>query len=232
MTASGGMRVLIVEDEADLAEVFRSFVGSLGHTADVVGTAEAALGRLQTEPPQLILLDVKLPGMSGVELMRLPLVRDAGIPVIVISGHATEDQARECLRLGALEFLSKPVPLDVLLTVLQHAEVFTSRESGGPGPERRMTRRVPARLPVRIVTERGRVVTGTSVELSGTGLRAQLDAPLRTGGAVRVSITMPDDGGVLEVIGLVVRASTDGAAVWFLDLEPVEAERLLALAGC
>jgi len=230
VTTATAMRVLIVEDESDLAEVFHDYIVSRGHKADVAGSAEDALVRLRASRPHAIVLDVKLPGMSGLQFMSLPVVREAAIPVIVISGHATEHEARACLRLGALEFLSKPVPLDVLGTVLEHAELFAEREGAGPRRERRMTRRVPANLPVRIVNEKGKVATGKAVEVSATGLRARLDAPLKAGAAVRVSITMPDQRGPLEIIALIVRTDADGAAMWFLDLAPVEAERLLALA--
>jgi DNA-binding NtrC family response regulator len=229
VTVASAMRVLIVEDEADLAEVFHDFIVSRGHTADVVGSAEAALERLRTSPPDTIVLDVKLPGMSGLQFMSLPVVREAALPVIVVSGHATEREARECLRLGALEFLSKPVPLETLGAVLEHAELFVERDGTSLRSERRLTRRIPANLPVRIVHEHGKVTTGRVVEVSTTGLRARLDASLRPGAAVRVSITMPDTRGSLEVIALVVRADPDGAAVWFLDLPPADAERLTAL---
>jgi DNA-binding response OmpR family regulator len=228
VTAATAMRVLIVEDEADLAEVFHDYIVSRGHTADVVGSAEAALDKLRTGRPHAIVLDVKLPGMSGLQFMSLPVVREAALPVIVISGHATEHEARECLKLGALEFLAKPVPLDILGAVLQHAELFAQHDPA-LRPERRMSRRIPADLPVRIVNEKGKVATGKAVEVSATGLRARLDTSLKPGAAVRVSITMPDTRGSLEIIALVVRADPDGAAVWFLDLAPVEAERLMAL---
>jgi CheY-like chemotaxis protein len=229
MTTAAAMRVLIVEDEVDLGAVFQDYVVSRGHEADVVGSAEAALQRISRQRPHAIVLDVKLPGMSGLEFMSLPAVKRAGIPVIVISGHATEQQARECLRLGALEFLAKPVPLEILGTVLEHVELLAA-STDAPPRERRLSRRVPADLPVRLVSETGTVATGRAVEVSATGLRARLDTSLKTGTTVRVSITMPGAGVELEVIGLVVRTDPGGAAVWFLDLAPTEAERLLALA--
>ena len=226
MTSVTTMRVLIVEDEADLGEVFREYIVACGHQAEVVGSAEAALEWLRTSRPHAIVLDVRLPGMSGLELMRDSALRDSGIPVIVISGHATEHEARECLRLGALEFLAKPVPLEILGVVLERAELFNPADEGdGPG-ERRRARRFPVSLPVRMVNEKGKVANGTVVEVSATGLRASL----KTGEAVRVLITMPDQRGPLEVIALVVRTATDGVAVWFLDLVPDETDRLLALA--
>ena len=59
------------------------------------------------------------PGMSGLEFVQLPPVRAAGIPVVAVSGVATEHQARECLRLGAADFIAKPVPLERLGEVLE-----------------------------------------------------------------------------------------------------------------
>jgi CheY-like chemotaxis protein len=224
------MRVLIVEDEADLGEVFRDYIIACGHQAEVVGSAEAALEWLRTSRPHAIVLDVRLPGMSGLQLMRDSALRDSGIPVIVISGHATEHEARECLRLGALEFLAKPVPLEILGVVLERAELFNPADEGDGRGERRRARRFPVSLPVRMANEKGKVANGTVVEVSATGLRASLDTALKTGEAVRVSMTMPDQRGPLEVIALVVRTAPDGVAVWFLDLAPDETDRLLALA--
>ena len=65
------MRVLVVEDEEVLSEVFRDFLTELGHQAVLVRSAEAALGQLQTEGPDAIILDIHLPGMSGLDFMQL-----------------------------------------------------------------------------------------------------------------------------------------------------------------
>jgi CheY-like chemotaxis protein len=227
MTTATAMRVLIVEDEPELGSVLRDYVASRGHQADVVGSAEAALERLRTGWPHAIVLDVKLPGMSGVDFMRLAPVREAGVPVIVVSGHATERQARECLRLGALEFLAKPVPLEVLGTVLQHAELFAAAD-GPPRRERRGSGRVPVALPVRVVTEKGKVAAGTIVEASATGVRMRVEPSFRAGTPVRLAITLPG-GDALEIVALIVRADSDGVlAAWFLDVTPADADRLLA----
>jgi CheY-like chemotaxis protein len=153
------LQVLVVEDEVNLAHVFRDCVIALGHQAEVVGSAEAALERLQVAPPHVIILDVNLPGMSGMDFLGLPVVRDSGIPIIVVSGFVTEEQARECLRLGALEFLAKPVPLEVLGTVLDHVAVFAHPPDAGP-QERRRAGRLPVTLPLRVTAELGGVATG------------------------------------------------------------------------
>ena len=74
------MRVLVVEDQVDLGDVFRDFLVELGHHPLVVHTAEAALAKLRTEPLDAILLDVQLPGMSGVDFLQLRPVRALGVP--------------------------------------------------------------------------------------------------------------------------------------------------------
>jgi CheY-like chemotaxis protein len=222
--------VLVVEDERELGDLFRDYVTTLGHHADVVSSAEAALERLRVAPPRVMILDVKLPGMSGLELLRLPVVRAARVPVIVVSGYVTEDQARECLRLGALEFLAKPVSLEALGTVLDHVAVFANEPDERPR-ERRLAARMPVTLPLRVSAAHGETATGAVIEVSATGLRARLDRALVPGTAVRLSIALPDGGAPLDALALVVRADGERrAAFWFLDLTPAEAGRLLARA--
>src|SRR5712691_8375154 len=75
------MRVLVVEDEPDLGDVFRDFLLELGHLPLVVRTAEAALGQLRSERPDAIILDIHLPGMSGLEFLQLRPVKELGVPV-------------------------------------------------------------------------------------------------------------------------------------------------------
>ncbi len=85
------MRVLIVEDDRTVGEVLRDLCGELGHEAEAVRSAEDALVRLEEGArPDLILLDYRLPRMSGLDFLRLPLVRNTGIPIVVVSGIATE----------------------------------------------------------------------------------------------------------------------------------------------
>src|SRR5439155_16592671 len=102
------VRELIVEDDPTVGEVLRDLCVELGHDADAVRSAEDALVRLAHTRPDLVLLDFRLPRMSGLDFLRLPLVRNSGIPIVVVSGIATESQAQECLAMGAVKFLAKP----------------------------------------------------------------------------------------------------------------------------
>src|SRR5207247_5399316 len=86
-------------------ELLQGFVRDLGHETELVPSAEAALQRLQMNRPDLVFLDLRLPGMTGLDFLQLRLVRDSRVPIIVISGVATEHEAHMCLRLGALAFV-------------------------------------------------------------------------------------------------------------------------------
>jgi CheY-like chemotaxis protein len=223
-------RILIIEDERELGQVFVDYVLELGYLPELVGTAEAGLERLAAERPDVILLDVMLPVMSGLEFLALPAVRDSGVPVIAISGYVSEDQARECLRLGAMEFLAKPVPLQVLGTVLEHVAMMAVAKSPTPR-ERRTASRLPVTLPLRARTEEGVVATGAVIEVSATGLRARVDRALPVGTAARLAVPLTDGGPALDVLALVVRSDGEHmVAFWFLDLTPAEVDRLLARA--
>jgi CheY-like chemotaxis protein len=223
------MRVLVVEDEDTLGEVFRDFLAEIGHDAVVVRSAEAALGALQRQPPDAILLDINLPGMSGLDFLQLRPVREAGLPIVAISGVATETQARECLRLGALDFVGKPVPLErlnELLTVMEpHA--LSRRPTGVPAPsDRRRGPRAAIGFPVRIVEYKGTAWDGVCSELSATGMKVRSSAMLTQGSAVKLLFTPPDGASPVEVISLVIRIEGDEAAFSFVHLANAEARRL------
>ncbi|OGK93048.1 MAG: hypothetical protein A2W08_13865 [Candidatus Rokubacteria bacterium RBG_16_73_20] len=225
------MQVLIIEDEKDLAEVFREFVAELGHEGSVALSAEAALEKLAGEQPDAILLDVRLPGLSGLDFLDLPTVRESGVPVVVVSGVATEDEARRCLKLGALDFIRKPVSIERLGAVLTYVEPFARarrRAEGWLGVERRLEPRVAVELPVRVVTDEGAEEEGTCLELSVTGMRLLVRARLQAGEAIKLAFTPGDGGPQMKVVGLVVRASGGDFGLWFLDLLPEEAQRLAA----
>src|SRR5204863_270523 len=97
------MRVLVVEDETDLGEVFRDFLSELGHQPVLVRSAEAALGKLSSERPDAIILDIHLPGMSGLDFMQLRPVRESGLPIVAVSGVATDGAALSFVNLPAHE---------------------------------------------------------------------------------------------------------------------------------
>ena len=218
------MRVMIVEDEVTLAEVLRDFVRDLGHEAIVVSDAERAAVMLPRETVDVILIDVNLPGISGLDFLRLPRVRDSGVPVIVMSGVATEAQARESLALGALDFLAKPIALERLSTVLDFVAPGPPPVMAG-NPDRRPARRIRISLPVRM-SHNQRTWNAVCTEISASGMKARSNEVMERGLTVRLSFNLPDAGRPIDVLSLVVRIDRDGAALWFLDLEHMDAARI------
>lgn len=117
------LKVLVVEDEQRVAEVFSDFIRSQGHEPLVAQSAEAGLEIVERFYPDAMILDVYLPGMSGVELLRLLKDRKPPLPAVVVSGVASEEEAGQCLRLGALDILRKPVSLSRLEATLGFLEI-------------------------------------------------------------------------------------------------------------
>jgi CheY-like chemotaxis protein len=223
------MRVLVVEDEEVLSEVFRDFLTELGHQAVLVRSAEAALGQLQTERPDAIILDIHLPGMSGLDFMQLRPIRESGLPIVAVSGIVTESQARECLRLGALDFVGKPVPLERLQDVLTYLEphaLHRTQEATADRVERRQALRVRANIPVSLREYRGSGWDGTCVELSLTGMKVRTPASLAIGTAVKCGFALPDGGEPIDVISIVVRHDATGIVLSFVNLPAHEQRRL------
>ena len=224
------MRVLVVEDQVDLGDVFRDFLFELGHQPVVVHTAEAALAKLQTERPDAILLDVHLPGMSGIDFLQLRPVRALGVPIVAVSGVVNEAQARACLHLGAADFMGKPVQLDRLNEILTFLEPHAmSRLAERQVPDRRQSPRARLSIPLRLVEYSGRELEGYLIEVSVSGARARLGTVLEPDTVAKLVFTPPDDGPAIEAVSILVRTEPDGHAFTFVRLGARDAERLRAL---
>ena len=114
-------RILIVDDDpGTLASLSRAFALE-GYTAITRRSAARALERLQEEPVDAILSDVVMPEMDGLEFLARVKERAPDVPVILMSGQATLETAVKATRLGALDFVEKPVGLDRLLLTLRNA---------------------------------------------------------------------------------------------------------------
>ncbi|HWG60243.1 MAG TPA: response regulator [Streptosporangiaceae bacterium] len=114
----GAGRVLVVEDDPEVA-AFVTYVLRKRGGFDVTHTAEpvAALERIRAQPWDLVLTDVEMPGMTGIQLLETLREVNPDLPVVVMTGHASLDTAVGALRSRADEFLTKPVPPDVLVAI-------------------------------------------------------------------------------------------------------------------
>ena len=113
--------VLIVEDDSYTGAMLKDFVTELGYEGQLVADSAAALRALVQGAPDLVLLDILLPGLSGLEA--LPSIRALApdVPVIMVSGTTDEERARQALARGAFDYIVKPVDLRYLAETVEVA---------------------------------------------------------------------------------------------------------------
>ena len=115
--------VLIVDDEPDIRLLIKEILEDEGYPAAVAGGAEDARAQLARVRPALVLLDIWMPGVDGITLLREWAESADGLPcsVVVMSGHGTVETAVEATRLGAYDYIEKPLSTDKLLLTVRHA---------------------------------------------------------------------------------------------------------------
>jgi CheY-like chemotaxis protein len=113
-----GLKILIIDDEESICSTFKAIFEEEGYAVDTAASGLEGLERAKAQTPDLIFLDLKMPGIDGLDtLKRLkPLVRK--VPVIVLTAHATIQSAREALKLGAADYVTKPIDLGRVREIL------------------------------------------------------------------------------------------------------------------
>lgn len=111
--------ILVVDDEPILAKNIGEAMRLGGHDAIVVGTGEDCLAAAQANPPDVVLLDLRLPGMDGIDVLRELQRRETSASVIMMTAHGNVDSAVEAMKLGAGDFLTKPLDLKELQLVVE-----------------------------------------------------------------------------------------------------------------
>ncbi len=114
-------RILIMEDDETISAALEMILGEAGYDVAVAGTGEKALELFEKQPFDLIIADLKLPGISGMEVIRRVKDKKPETEVIVITGVGTEPIAEEALTLGAHDFLPKPFTDDQIRTAIDEA---------------------------------------------------------------------------------------------------------------
>lgn len=112
-------RILVVDDEAAIRDTMRMLLEYDGYDVIVAGSGQEGLTMVEREHPDLVFLDVKMPGMDGLEaLSRLRGINDA-LPVVIVSAHGTTATALEAGRLGAFRFIEKPLSKDYVIDAVR-----------------------------------------------------------------------------------------------------------------
>ncbi|MFV0350187.1 MAG: response regulator [Halodesulfovibrio sp.] len=116
------MRILVIDDELPTLKMFVLILNAMGHEVLTAESGEQGLEVLRAEQPPLVLTDIKMPGMDGIEVLQKIKEENQATEVIVITGHGDMDLAIKALNLDATDFINKPVRREALQGALARAE--------------------------------------------------------------------------------------------------------------
>lgn len=190
MGNTGSLRILLVDDEAVILETLGDYLGSKGHLVRTASRGEEALAAVEAGEYDLVLLDVRMPGMDGIECLRRIQQCSPTLPVILITGHGSMETVVEALRAGASDFLAKPIRLAELGAAIERA-----RNVGRLLRDQARLRRVIGRL-----QPRSQELVGQSSAMKA--VRAQI-AQIASAGADTVLLT-GETGTGKELVALAI----------------------------
>ncbi|HXL09424.1 MAG TPA: sigma-54 dependent transcriptional regulator [Candidatus Bathyarchaeia archaeon] len=113
--------ILVVDDDADIREVLGDRLESLGYRVSAAETARAGLELLERQNPQLVLLDIEMPDMNGIDMLREIRRREHDVTVVMITAYGTIERAVEAMKEGALDFIPKPFEPDHVALIVAKA---------------------------------------------------------------------------------------------------------------
>ena len=134
MSDKSAIRILVIDDDAELANVLRLHLVSAGYAAETAEDAVEGGKALLAHPPALILCDINMPYMSGLDLLTLMQsdASAASIPVVFISGRNDSETLARAVKLGAADFLAKPITREQLLESIEACLQVGGRRAAVP----------------------------------------------------------------------------------------------------
>ena len=131
-----GVRLLLIDDDRNITTVLDRILTKEGYTVELAQDGVQGLDRARTQPFDLVLTDLKLPGLDGLELIRELHTAKPHLPIIVLTGHGTAETAIEATRFGAYDYLLKPFEILQLLNLLNKASKSSHQQGDPPTPGR------------------------------------------------------------------------------------------------
>ncbi len=207
----GPPRILVVDDEADVRWVLRSALEGRGYQVDEAASGEEALSRLASRRYDLLLLDLRMEGLNGVNVMERVRISRPRLPIIILTGYATLESAIAAVRCGAADYLLKPVSIHEIARAVQRALQRTGAD--GPEPDRPGT-----------ASPDGPAGDILSVGPLTLNLKTGCLLIAEEGGEMREVFLTPSEGAVLACLmrsaGEVVTYQALAHEVWHLSPEP------------
>jgi two-component system, NtrC family, nitrogen regulation response regulator NtrX len=114
-------RILVVDDEAEIRRSLRMILEYEGYDVQEASSGPEGIALIEREPPDLAFLDIKMPGMDGLETLEKIRQANESLPVVIVSGHGTVSTAVEATKLGAFDFIEKPLASERVLVTIRNA---------------------------------------------------------------------------------------------------------------
>jgi two-component system nitrogen regulation response regulator NtrX len=162
---SKGATILVVDDEEGIRRSLKGILEDEGHEVLCAADGDEALRWLEDEGPEMVLLDIWMPGQDGLSVLRQIKERWPSIPVVMISGHGSIELAVRAIKMGAYDFIEKPLSLDKIVVTVQNALSYARLEEENlrlrkqVQPQEEITGNSPA---IRRLKEQIRIIAPTS----------------------------------------------------------------------
>ena len=108
-------KILIIDDEPEICKMITEFLFDAGYSASYALNGPDGLAMIKRDSPSLVLLDIGMPSMNGMEVMRLIHEQFPALPVVVLTGQRDTETVKKMIELGASEYLTKPIHMETLL---------------------------------------------------------------------------------------------------------------------
>ena len=117
-----GIKILLVDDEKDFTEVLSERMEARGFKVEIADSGPVAINKVKNKLYDAIILDLAMPEMNGIDVLKILLKENPNLQIIFLTGHATLEKGIEAVKLGAVDFMEKPVDIDTLIEKVNEAK--------------------------------------------------------------------------------------------------------------
>ncbi|MGO9380481.1 MAG: response regulator [Dissulfurispiraceae bacterium] len=114
-------KVLLIDDEVEFASTLAERLNIRGYDASAIYSTVKVLDKVRSDMPDVVILDLKMPGTSGLEILKAIKEFDSSIEVILLTGHGSEQCTTDCVSRGAFDYMIKPIEIDNLTAKIDMA---------------------------------------------------------------------------------------------------------------